>query len=186
MKKIIGSLILILSIIALGCNENELKTCSGDYVITQKSQLNSLLYCSEITGDLTIEGTSLTELSGLNMLRTVSNLIIQDNPSLINLVALNNLISIDKNLVIRNNDSLQVFGGLRLLNRVNGELVIEDNDSLLNLDDIDKLLMIGNSLSIQNNINLADCEIDKFLDRLGNRSSEDDIISGNNSTRTCD
>ena len=186
MKKIISFLVLILMTIIAGCEDNYYdQTCRGNYIITNKNQIKSLIRCSVLNGDIIIEGTNLENLNGLVMLRSVSNLYIENNLLLNNMAGLNNLLSIKGNVVIRNNDSLKIFTGFSLLRLVEGELIIDGNDSLISLAGFHNLSSVGSTVSIYNNIDLPPCEVQNFLDQLGDRSQMNDSIYGNTGIKEC-
>jgi hypothetical protein len=112
--------------------------------------------CTEIQGSLTIKGSDISNLLGLNVITHVGGLLlIEVNPSLGSLEGLNNLISVGEMLRIRGNKSLTSFSGLESLISVGSNLEIESNDGLLDLAGIGSLESIGGDLVILENEALA-------------------------------
>ncbi len=131
---------------------------------------------STITGDLTISGSDINDLSPLSTLTSVEGfLYIRDNSALQSLAGLDALTSVGGSLLIRNNaaltsltglDALESVGGfleisnnssltslagLDALNSVEGFLYIQDNTALTSLSGLDALTSVGGTLLIQNN-----------------------------------
>jgi len=117
--------------------------------------------CSEIEGDVRIEGDNITNLYGLNNLVAFGgDLKIgwynHSNPNLTNLNGLENVTFIGGDLVIHNNDALTNLTGLDNLTYIQGNLNIgiylgrksADNPSLISLTGLENLDSIGGDLSI--------------------------------------
>ncbi|MBE0640174.1 MAG: T9SS type A sorting domain-containing protein [Bacteroidales bacterium] len=122
--------------------------------------------CSDILGDIVIEGNSITNLNGLNVLHSVAgNLTIMYNPNLSNLNGLNNLEVIGGYLYIIENTSLTSLTGLEGLVSVGDWLQILHNDLLPNLLGLNNLQTIGGKLAIVHNDGIIN------LEGLGNLSS---------------
>lgn len=104
--------------------------------------------CTEITGNLTIEGSDITSLTGLITLnRILGTLSIQNNESLDNLVGLDSLSQI-KNLNIIGNESLERLTGLNNLRLISGSFRLLENHLLKNLEGLDNLARVNGSFAI--------------------------------------
>ena len=94
MKKLKQTLITISSIIILSfyISPVQAEVCGGDYIVdlnNSSGDIAALSGCTEITGNLAIDDTTLTSLSGLNNLTTVGgNLEIIWNNALTSLTGL--------------------------------------------------------------------------------------------------
>jgi len=118
--------------------------------------------CTEIEGDVAINGDDVSNLNGLNVLYSIGgNLLIGDdeysyneNPLLNNLTGLDNLTSIEGDLDISGNDALESLLGLNNLTSVNGGLSFWYNDSLTNLTGLENLTTIQGDLVIYGQFNL--------------------------------
>ncbi|MFA7688398.1 MAG: hypothetical protein WCY25_11085, partial [Moheibacter sp.] len=89
--------------------------------------------CTEITGNLTISGSDITDLSPLS-----------------------NLTQIGGVLSIYSNSQLNSLNGLDNLTQIGGVLYISDNSQLTNLDELSNLTSVGADLVIQFNYSLTD------------------------------
>jgi hypothetical protein len=145
-----------------GCTEIEGDVWINGYNITNLTGLSVL---NAIYGDLNISGIqSLTSLTGLNNLNSIGgNLFIGNNNALTSLTGLENLNTIEGNLHIDQNDALTCFTGLESLDSIGGYFIILDNNnnSLINLTGLDNLTSIGDYLYIALNdalINLTGLE----------------------------
>jgi hypothetical protein len=112
--------------------------------------------CTEIEGDLKIEGDDINNLLGLSVLTSIGgDLIIgPDNywePALTSLSGLNNLTEVAGNMIIESNPVLQSLTGLEGLTNIGGRLEIESNDALTSLNGMDNLSSIGGALFISGN-----------------------------------
>ncbi len=108
--------------------------------------------CTEIEGDVTINGDDITNLNGLNVLTSIGEyLLIFSNGALISLTGLDNVTSIGGDLWIHCNDVLTNLSGLDDLESIGGELWIYYNNVLPNLSGLDSLESIGGDLWIYYN-----------------------------------
>src|SRR5690606_1932002 len=122
--------------------------------------------CTEVSGNLTIQGANITDLTPLSNLTSVGGYLnIGSNSSLNNLDGLSNLTSVGGHLYIYNNPNLTYLDGLSNLTSVGGNLFIDSNSNLTNLDGLNNLTSVGGSLYIYNNSNLIN------LDGLSNLTS---------------
>jgi hypothetical protein len=132
------------------------EVCTGDYEILVSDDILALSACTEVTGNLIIRNTALTNLSGLDSLTSVGGyLAIQNNGVLTSLSALSNLNSVGGWLDIYNNEALTSLTGLNNLTSVDGDLEIEENDFLSSLNALSKLTSVGGELWIESNAPLT-------------------------------
>src|SRR5690606_25832118 len=113
--------------------------------------------CTEVSGNLTIQGANITDLTPLSNLTSVGGFLrIYDNLSLTNLDGLSNLTSVGRFLDIFNNSNLTNLDGLSNLTSVGEYLNIFNNSNLTNLDGLSNLTSVGGYLGIKSNSNLTD------------------------------
>ena len=117
--------------------------------------------CTEILGDVNIDGDDINDLTGLNIITKIyGNLLFGDwspnnNPLLVNLNGLENLTYIGGNLDITHNNSLLTFIGISNLDSIAGNLIISANYSIHNLYGLGSINLIGKNLRITNNSQLT-------------------------------
>ncbi|MCB2222016.1 MAG: T9SS type A sorting domain-containing protein [Bacteroidetes bacterium] len=146
--------------------------------------------CTEIEGDVIINGDDISNLSGLNVITTVSgSLKIYGNNILTSLSGLENLVSIDSNLYIGNKILINRYGwwygegnpmllnleGLSNLNYIGKNILIIYNESLTSLTGLENVpSLLGNLEIICNNLL-------ENLNGLNNINSiEGDLVIGGN------
>jgi len=124
----------------------------GSYEIQTLEDLILLSNYSSVRGDLTIHDSTLTNLYGLENLKSVGGIEfnIINNEYLTSLEGLGNLFEIGGLLNISNNDSLTSLEGLNITS-VPMSMNISNNDALENLSGLENLNSIGLSLCINNN-----------------------------------
>jgi len=149
------------------------------YIVINQVQIDSFQTnypnCTEIQGDVWIEGNNITNLNGLNVLTAIwGNLRIDNNGNLTTLSGLDNIDSIGGDLLIRGNNTLTSLTGLDNLTSVGGSLRVESNFSLINLTGLDGLNYIYGNLNFYNNIALTSLSALNNVIYIGNLS-----ISGN-------
>jgi len=174
----------------------------GDYDIETEGDAVGLNGHAEVTGNLNIILTSLTDLADLECLNTVGGSLAIVGTALIDLDGLSNLTSIGGELAVQWNDWLtnidglsEVTGvipthvdishnpvladinGLSSVNALGGDLTIVSNTNLDNLDGLDALFGMAGPLTIEENDALPDCEACDLLDHLSMFPS---LISVNN------
>ncbi len=151
--------------------------CVGDYYISNIDDIAALSGCTEITGDLLIQNTALTDLSELSLLSIVGgSLIIDSNYSLTSLDGLritslgrdlsiwgntsltslngffrHHLTSLDGDLTIGENDSLTSLNGLENITSIDGRMVIFSNETLTSLSGLENLTTVRRGLFIEEN-----------------------------------
>jgi hypothetical protein len=124
--------------------------------------------CTQIEGDVRIDGYNITNLNGLSVLTSIGGgLAIEGNPALTSLTGLNNLTSIGGLLEFWDNPALTSLTELSNLTSIDGELVIIENDALTSLTGLDNIDTgsIGD-LEIYFNYMLSTCEVQSICDYL--------------------
>lgn len=118
--------------------------------------------CTEIEGNVIINGSDISNLNGLNVLTSIGyNLVIGSisqsgmNPNLTSLTGLDNVTFIGGNLYIQNNLVLENLAGLGALTTVTKKFIVSDNSVLEDLSGINNLTTVGKEFSIQDNFALA-------------------------------
>jgi len=114
--------------------------------------------CTEIDGDVRIQGDDIKNLYGLNVLTSIGgDLIIRDNDSLVSLSGLEGVLSISSDFSILGSNALINLSGLDNLTSIGGNLKIGDyffpsgNQSLTSLVGLNNLVSVGGNLTIQYN-----------------------------------
>jgi len=104
--------------------------------------------CEVIEGEVTIYGSSITNLNGLSVLTYLGdNLSITHNAALTSLTGLGNLTKIGGNLWIDQNDALTSLTGLDNLNSI-WSIWISSNNSLTSLSGLGNVTSTGGELKI--------------------------------------
>ena len=112
--------------------------------------------CTEIEGDVDIEGDGITNLNGLHVLTAIWGYIsVEYNDALSSLTGLDNVTSIGGDLNIWYNHALTSLSGLDNLTTIVGGLRISGNDAVTSLTGLDNVTSIGEDLGIYNNDNLT-------------------------------
>jgi hypothetical protein len=108
--------------------------------------------CTEIEGDVIIQGDNITNVDGLSVLNSFGGrLIIATNPSLTSLTGLENITSIAGDFWINFNNILYNLNGLNALTTIGQSFIIFGNNHLRDLTALDALTSIGGSLEIEDN-----------------------------------
>ncbi len=108
--------------------------------------------CTEIEGDVTIQGSGINNLNGLSVLTLIEGDVwIGGNNSLTNLIGLESLTNLEGNLSIIENSSLISLTGLESLNSTVGYISIYGNNALTSLTGLEGLTSIGWMLVIDFN-----------------------------------
>ncbi len=104
--------------------------CVGNLVLTTQAQVDAFPNCTVFDGSITIAGADIHDLTPLSMLQEVTNgLTIQNNPTLVSLAGLDNLVSVGT-LTVSNNATLPACCGVFPLlntNGVSGTVTIQNN-----------------------------------------------------------
>jgi hypothetical protein len=105
--------------------------------------------CTEIEGDVEINGDDITNLNGLNIVTSIGGeLRIASNQILANLTGLDNVTFIGGDLNIWLNSALTSLTGLDNMTSVGGDLFIGTNPALTSLMGLDNVTSIGGYLRI--------------------------------------
>lgn len=153
-------LVLIIATAVVSCNFAFSQGCLplGIKFTTQEQIDNfSTNYpgCQEIEGCVTINGSDIVNLNGLNQLTSIgSYLNIYGNQSLESLEGLENLQLIGGGLNVQLNTALMRLSGLNNLTMVDGDLYIWHNPVLVNLTGLDNLDHITGGFGILSNNSL--------------------------------
>jgi len=108
--------------------------------------------CTEVEGDVTIQGGGITNLNGLNVLTFIGGgLSVLSNDSLTSLTGLEGLTSIGGNLAVESNASLTSLIGLNNVTSVGGDVWIDHNYTLTSLTGLENVTSIGGGLNIYKN-----------------------------------
>lgn len=111
--------------------------------------------CSEIIGNLVINGVSINSLENLNQITAIGGGLYIGYSYLIDLTGLNNLISVGGAFGVGYNDVLLNLNGLDSLKSIGNYLYIQDNNKLMNLNGLDSLSYLGGYVSIAGNPELT-------------------------------
>ena len=124
--------------------------------------------CTEIEGDVEIDGNNITNLNGLSVLTAIwGDLRIEYNDFLTSLSGLDNLTSIGGDLGISNNDALSSLLALDNVSSIGGVLRIYSNDALPSLSGLDNIEAGSiTDLFIKVNNSLSTCEVQCICDYL--------------------
>ena len=114
--------------------------------------------CTEIEGDVQIDGEDISNLNGLDVLTSIGGDFLfgiddyswNHNPALLSLTGLDNLTSIEGDLNIWQNGALNNFEGLNSLTSIGGDLHIIDNSSMTSFTGLENLTTIGEDLGLYN------------------------------------
>lgn len=120
--------------------------------------------CTEIEGEVTIEGWNITNLNGLNLLTSIGGYLkVRYNSSLTSLTGLDNLTSIGGGLQIGDydygNPALTSLSGLDNLISIGGNMFIGYNPELTDLTGLESVTSLQGDLTITGNNSLTNCAI---------------------------
>lgn len=137
--------------------------------------------CTDFAGNITVNG-DVSNLLGLDAIKTVTGNIDIESDALINLSDLSNLENITGTLRISGSENLNSLIGLGKLNNVTGSIVLSNLIKLASLDGIKNIQSIGGLLTIDN------CGSLQSLEGLGNLQSINSslTISNNVNLRSLD
>ncbi|MEZ4850899.1 MAG: T9SS type A sorting domain-containing protein [Bacteroidia bacterium] len=152
------------------------QTCpSSNYSLTTQAAVNAFpSTCSTVSGDLTISGSDITDLTPLSNLTSIEgNLIINQNTILTSLSGLSGITSVGNVLTLYDNPVLPDVNGLSGLTSVGGVssvgLMMARNHVLSDLDGFSNLASITGSLTINDCDALENLEGFNSLDTIGGR-----------------
>lgn len=139
---------------------------------TSISNLLGLQDIKSIGGLDIIQNSALTSLQGLENIHSINgNITIWVNNSLTSLVGLDNLESIDGSVWISSNASLTSLHGLNRLKSINDDIEISYNDSLTSFEGLDSLSSINGDFLILGNSSLSTLGSLQELSTLSGRLS---------------
>ena len=132
--------------------------CQGNVVLQTQAEVDAFCGCEVIEGYLHIglfqtddSISDITSLNSLNELKIVKGSLSIVGTQLSNLIGLDNLIKIDLSLGITNNIKLINLKGLNVLQSVGTNLLIWNNSVLENLDDLENFTVLGGQINLINN-----------------------------------
>jgi len=163
------------------CDSGDPVYLGNDLTIeTLTSDLSGLHCLCEVQGDLTVgPNNGLTDLVGLDNLRSVFSLSVERSPALVTLAGLDRLESVVTSLELNTLLTLERLDSLDALQSVGGDLKIYDAPQLNRLAGLGALESVGYELSIQGCDSLLGLNTLDTLDSL-----ERLTISDNASLRT--
>lgn len=128
---------------------------SGDVLITNAAELESLRGVTDVTGNLTIKAPFIGSLEPLRALVSVGkNLIIEGSNTLVDLKGLGWLDQVGGSFTLRNNAALANAEGLTALRSVTGDVTVESNPALSVLA-LGPLQVVQGSVNVSNNAQLT-------------------------------
>jgi hypothetical protein len=146
----------------------------GNYLFVSQADIDNFqtafLNCTAIQGNVTISGSDITNLMGLDNLTSIGgNIDIGSNPALTSLTGLENITSIAGGLGISSNDALTSLTGLENVTSIGGHLNIYENYALTSLTGLENVTSIGGGFSIYNNDALTSLTGLEGLTSIGGR-----------------
>lgn len=125
----------------------------GGVTFTSQTQINNFIIqypdCTEINGDVSIEG-DIQNLNGLANIVTISGALeIREVDDLESLDGLENLETLGTDLVLREVNDLEDISALMSLTSVGGELTIRECPELIDLDGLENLTTVGLGLIVR-------------------------------------
>jgi UDP-3-O-[3-hydroxymyristoyl] glucosamine N-acyltransferase len=136
--------------------------------------------CTQIEGNVYVEGNNIVNLNGLNVLTSIGENLHIGQTYVSNMIGLDNLTFIGGNFIIGpywydGNPELTILSGLEGLTSIGGALDIRNNNSLTSLTGINNLTSIQGGLSISENYSLTSLSALNSLTNTGGEIK----ISGN-------
>ena len=163
----------------------------GNYYMFSQAEVdnfdNNYLNCTELNGDVIVEGDDITSLTGLNNITSIGgDLVIGRplsggvNPLLSDLSGLDMLGIIHGSLKIVSNENLLSISGLGDLDSIGGNLEVISNHDLSSLTGLDNLTHIAAAIRIEGNDDLPNLtglesitSIDGYLSIFNNNNMSD-------------
>jgi hypothetical protein len=129
---------------------------SGNYYFGSQSDIDNFQSafpnCTTLEGNITISGSDISNLNGLNMVTSIAgDLVIRWNSTLVTLIGLEDLTFIGGGLSIWQNNALTSLTGLEGLTSIGGYLSIWQDYTLTSLTGLEGLASISGNLEISNN-----------------------------------
>ena len=151
--------------------------CQGDVTLSTQAEVNAF-NCSEVNGNLTIEGEDITGFSNLNQLTKIEGNLRVVNTNTQYLDGLENLEYLGGDLYVRNNDQLVLFfsaafeQGVKFkFETIEGSLTVFDNDQMLSLGGLGNIKTVKGFVDIIANrqmFNLQGFENIEEIQTIGN------------------
>lgn len=147
-------LILLIAAVAMSYANATAQGCLPEGItFTTQAQIDNFQTnypgCTVIEGNVTIQGSNITNLNGLSVLTNIGDyLSIYGNDSLTSLEGLENLTYLGSGLLIKGNTALTNLTGMGSLTSISGNLWIYDNNALTSLVGLENLASVGGSLEI--------------------------------------
>jgi hypothetical protein len=176
MKKLhLKQLFLMLCLCLMSCNSEEeihdkpLVLDTDIYLLGDEEYAEfTALGVSEVTGDLHIDLTTVTDLSDLkDLIKVGGDFHIGTNRKLTSLIGLEQLQSIDGTFYINGENAIEHLSGLDALLTIGGDFVIRSAKVLKSMEGFGALNHIGGSMSINNNSHLESLANFKSLTTIG-------------------
>lgn len=124
------------------------QVCSGNVGLYAQAEVD-VFDCSEVTGDLTIAGADITDLTPLADLATVGGrLAVTETDALATLEGLGGVTSIGATLYLGENSALTSLEGLDALASIGEDIYVASNGALTSFEGLNSLVAIGGSLRI--------------------------------------
>ncbi len=165
----------ILLLLIVGFTTNLKAQCASfynqDVLLTSQIQVDAFCGCSTINGNLRIginEGNDIQNLLPLDGLKEVTGEVFISYTQLTDLNGLGQLKNIGQSLVLHNNSQLKNVDALNLITDIKDDVSIFENGALENLYGLANLKSIENSLSIDRNPKLANLYPFANIKSLGN------------------
>lgn len=129
----------------------------GGLTITSQAQLNTFITtypdCTQINGDVIIDGVNITSLAGLANIITITGAVeIREVSNLTSLNGLQNLETVGTDFILREVEDLTNIEALTSLTSVGGEFTLRSCPELVSLDGIENVASVGLGLIVR------DCE----------------------------
>lgn len=133
------------------CFGVQAQTFSGDLTLSSQSEVDIFNY-SEVSGNLTIEGADIVDITSLSILTFIGeDLIIQNNDLLANLNGMQNLVSIGGDLEIFSNTLLVSIDDFQNVTSIAGNIEIGNNIMLTTLNGLQNIFVAAKALKITRN-----------------------------------
>jgi|GEM_PF-4792817 len=125
---------------------------SGSVLLTSQAEVDNFVNqyptCTTIDGNLTITGSSITDITGLNQITTVNGALTIANTTISNGNIFNNLTQVSGNIAIQSNSNLTTLSGFNALVNTGDTLQIADNQNITSITGFSNLVTVTGNLSI--------------------------------------
>jgi len=151
---------------------------SGDVLIlgSDITNLNGLSVLTQVQGDLDIGSDNygnpyLTDITGLGNLTTIGGRLYVSNNSALSSISDFNITSIGTDLVIMKNNSLTDLQGLENVTHIDSSLIISENSRLTSLEGLNNLTSTGDGVKLYSNESLNNLTALNNLTSIGGKLS---------------